>query len=67
MSHLNGATPAHVAQLMVYLVAPADVGVAFAAAQEIWGGHPTAVSVIQVSDLARPDCLVEGSALAHVS
>jgi hypothetical protein len=33
----------------------------------VWGGHPTAVSVIKVSGLARPGCLVEISALAHVS
>lgn len=63
----GGATPADVVQLTVYLVAPADVEVAFAAAQEVWGGHPTAVSVIKVSGLARPGCLVEISALAHVS
>lgn len=61
----GGATPADVIQLTVYLVAPADVE--FAAAQEVWGGHPTAVSVIKVSGLARPGCLVEISALADVS
>jgi 2-iminobutanoate/2-iminopropanoate deaminase len=66
-SKKGGATPADVVQLTVYLVAPADVEVAFAAAQEVWGGHPTAVSVIKVSGLARPGCLVEISALAHVS
>ena len=62
-----GATPADVIQLTVYLVAPVDVSAAFAASQEVWGSHPTAVSVIQVSALARPECLVEISALAHVT
>ena len=62
-----GATQEDVAQLTVYLVAPADATTAFASAQEVWGDHPTAVSVIQVSGLARPDCLVEVSALALVS
>ncbi len=61
-----GATQDDVAQLTVYLVAPADATTAFASAQEVWGNHPTAVSVIQVSGLARPDCLVEVSALACV-
>jgi enamine deaminase RidA (YjgF/YER057c/UK114 family) len=63
----GGATQADVVQLTVYLVAPADASAAFAAAQEVWGQHPTTVSVIQVSGLARPDCLVEVSALAQVS
>ena len=62
-----GATQEDVAQLTVYLVAPADATAAFASAQDVWGSHPTAVSVIQVSGLARPDCLVEVSALARVS
>jgi 2-iminobutanoate/2-iminopropanoate deaminase len=62
-----GTTQDDVAQLTVYLVAPADATTAFASAQEVWGDHPTAVSVIQVSGLARPDCLVEVSALALVS
>ncbi len=62
-----GATQEDVAQLTVYLVAPADANTAFASAQEVWGNQPTAVSVIQVSGLARPDCLVEVSALARVS
>lgn len=62
-----GVAQDDVAQLTVYLVAPADATTAFASAQEVWGDHPTAVSVIQVSGLARPDCLVEVSALALVS
>jgi 2-iminobutanoate/2-iminopropanoate deaminase len=62
-----GATRDDVAQLTVYLVSPADANTAFASAQEVWGDHPTAISVIQVAGLARPDCLVEVSALALVS
>jgi len=47
-------------------VAPADMSAGFAAAQDVWGGHPTALTVLQVVALARPDCLVEIEALAHV-
>jgi 2-iminobutanoate/2-iminopropanoate deaminase len=62
----GAATPADVVQLTVYLVAPADVEAAFGAAQEIWRANPTAISVIKVAGLARPGCLMEISALAHV-
>ena len=62
-----GATQDDVAQLTVYLVAPADATTAFASAQEGMGEPSNGVSVIQVSGLARPDCLVEVSALALVS
>lgn len=36
------------------------------AAAQVWGQHPTAVTVLQVAGLARPDCLVEIEALAQV-
>jgi len=61
-----GATPADVAKLTIHLVAPADISAGFAAAQEVWGDHPTAITVLQVVALARPDCLVEIEALAQV-
>ncbi|HEY3013651.1 MAG TPA: RidA family protein [Nocardioides sp.] len=61
-----GATQADVAKLSVYLAAGNDARAVFAATQEVWGLHPTAVTVVQVAGLARPDCSVEVEALAQV-
>ena len=61
-----GASQADVAKLTIYLVAGSDVQQGYAAAQEVWGQHATAISVLQVAGLARPDCLVEIDALAQV-
>lgn len=61
-----GASVGDVCQLTVHLVSPADAQAAFEAAGEVWGGRPTAIIVVQVVGLARPDCLVEVSALAQV-
>lgn len=61
-----GATQADVAKLTIYLVAPADIMAGYAAAQEVWGSQPTALTVLQVAALGRPDCLVEIEALAFV-
>ena len=61
-----GCTQAHVARMTIHLVAPADIMEGFAAAQEVWGQHPTAITVLQVAALGRPDALVEIDALAQV-
>ena len=61
-----GCTQAHVAKMTIHLVAPADIMEGFAAAQEVWGQHPTAITVLQVAALGRPDALVEIDALAQV-
>ena len=61
-----GCAQAHVAKLTIHLVAPADILEGFAAAQEIWGSHPTAITVLQVVALGRPEALVEIDALAQV-
>jgi enamine deaminase RidA (YjgF/YER057c/UK114 family) len=61
-----GATQADVAKLTINLVEGVDVAEGFAAAQEVWGDHPTAVTVQFVRALARPDCLVEVDAIAAV-
>jgi len=61
-----GANQADVAKLTIYVVADEDIGAGFAAAQEVWGQHATAISVLQVAGLARPDCLVEIDALAQI-
>ncbi len=61
-----GCTQERVAKLTMYLVAPADIALGFAAAREVWGPHPAAVTVLQVTALGRPGCLVEIEALAQV-
>lgn len=62
----GGATQSDVVKLTIYLVAGHDIEAGFVAAQNVWGPHPTAISVLQVSGLARPDCLVEVEAVAAV-
>jgi enamine deaminase RidA (YjgF/YER057c/UK114 family) len=61
-----GCTQEHVAKMTIHLVAPADIMAGFAAAQEVWGRHPTAITVLQVAALGRPEALVEIDALAQV-
>ena len=61
----GGATQADVVKLTIYLVAGHDAREAFAASREIWGAHPTAITVLQVVGLANPGFLVEIDALAH--
>ena len=61
-----GADQTHVARLTIYLAQGVDVNEAFAASQPIWGEHPTAVSVVFVAALGRPECLVEIEAIAAV-
>jgi 2-iminobutanoate/2-iminopropanoate deaminase len=59
-----GATQADVPKLTVHVVAGADIGEAFAASQEVWGRHPTAITIRVVAGLANPDFLVEIDAVA---
>jgi enamine deaminase RidA (YjgF/YER057c/UK114 family) len=40
---------------------------AFEASREVWGPHATAVTVLIVASLGRPECLVEIDALAAVA
>lgn len=61
-----GCSQEHVAKLTIHLVAPADILEGFAAAQEVWGQHPTAITVLQVAALGRPEALVEIDAIAQV-
>lgn len=58
------ANQEHVAKLTIYLDADADVTDGFAASQDVWGMHITAITVIRVCGLARPDALVEIEAVA---
>lgn len=59
-----GAGPDDIARLTVYLVAGVDPGEAYGAAVSAWGVHPTAVTVLRVAGLGRPEALVEIDAIA---
>jgi 2-iminobutanoate/2-iminopropanoate deaminase len=61
-----GGDQRHVARLNIYLQAGGDVTAGYQAAAEVWGQHPTAITVLQVSAFARPEVLVEIDALAVV-
>jgi 2-iminobutanoate/2-iminopropanoate deaminase len=61
-----GATQEDVAKLTILLVDGSDVEEGFEASREVWGAHPTAVTVLMVARLGRPDVLVEIEALVAV-
>jgi enamine deaminase RidA (YjgF/YER057c/UK114 family) len=61
-----GCTQADVARLAIYLADGVDVAAAYAAAQTVWGPHPTAITVLFVSDVGPEGALVEVEALAQV-
>jgi enamine deaminase RidA (YjgF/YER057c/UK114 family) len=59
-----GASATDVAKLTIQLRQDVSAEEGFAAAMPIWGGHPTAVTVLQVAGFARPGVLVEIDAVA---
>jgi len=59
-----GASQENVTRLGIYMVQGQDAREGFAAAQEVWGRHATAVTGFFVAGLARPDALVEVEATA---
>jgi 2-iminobutanoate/2-iminopropanoate deaminase len=59
-----GAGPEHVAKLTIYLHVEADLNAGFAASRDSWGDLPTAITVLRVAGLARPEALVEIDAIA---
>jgi 2-iminobutanoate/2-iminopropanoate deaminase len=61
-----GCTQADVAKLTIYLSADVDITAAYTASQEVWGSHATAITVLFVAALGRPECHVEIEALAQV-
>jgi enamine deaminase RidA (YjgF/YER057c/UK114 family) len=61
-----GCTQADVAKLTIYLAKDVDITAAYTAAQDVWGQHATAISVLFVAALGRPECHVEIEALAQV-
>lgn len=62
-----GAMPADAVAMNVNLVAPADIAAAFPVVGEVWGPHPAAITVLQVSDLGPEGALVEISVIAFIS
>lgn len=59
-----GVDQQHVAKLNIYLPADGDINAAFGESAKVWGDHPTAITVVRVAGLARPDALVEIDAVA---
>ncbi|MGP3955785.1 RidA family protein [Nonomuraea sp. 3N208] len=60
----SGVGQQQVAKLNIYLSADGDLNAAFAASAQVWGQHPTAITVVRVAGLARPEALVEIDAIA---
>ncbi len=60
----GGASQEHVVKLNVYIVQGQDVREGYAAAQEVWGAHATALTVLTVTDVGIPGALVEIDAIA---
>lgn len=59
-----GAGPEHVAKLNIYVHVDADLFAGFGASRDVWGDHATAITVLRVAGLARPEALVEIDAIA---
>jgi 2-iminobutanoate/2-iminopropanoate deaminase len=62
-----GCTSHDVVQLKVYAVAGHDLREAFAVAQRVWTGPPSALTVLVVAGLANPQFLVEIEATAVIT
>jgi len=60
----GGATVDDVVKLTIYLAESVDANEAYAASAEVWGPHPTAVTVLKVAALGRPEALVGIEAVA---
>lgn len=61
-----GASQKDVVRLAIYTRTGLKVEDGYKAAQEVWGPHPTAITVLEVG-LANPKMLVEIEAMAFVS
>jgi enamine deaminase RidA (YjgF/YER057c/UK114 family) len=61
-----GGGPENVVKLTIHIAADADVQQAFAGSQQVWGPHPTAITVLRVAGFARPDALIEVDAVAVI-
>ena len=60
----GGADQSNVVRMAVYVAAGQSVDEGFAASMRVWGQHPTAITVLFVAALGRPDALVEIEAVA---
>ena len=61
-----GADQTAVAKLTIYVKIGESIYEGFAASGEVWGQHPTAITVIPVPALGRPEALVGIEAIASV-
>jgi enamine deaminase RidA (YjgF/YER057c/UK114 family) len=61
-----GADQGNVAKLTIYMARGQDIQAGYAAAQEVWGNSPTAISALVVESLAVPGALVEIDAVAAI-
>jgi 2-iminobutanoate/2-iminopropanoate deaminase len=61
-----GADQSNVAKMTIYIAEGQDPNAGYAASAEVWGYHATAVTVLIVSRLGRPDALVGIEAIANV-
>jgi len=61
-----GADQSNVVRLAVYLVEGQSVDEGYAASAKAWGPHATALTVLIVPSLGRPDALVEIEAVAAI-
>ena len=61
-----GASQENVVKQTIYMVKGQDIQEGYAAAQEVWGNFPTAISGVFVESLGVPGALVEIEAVAVV-
>jgi enamine deaminase RidA (YjgF/YER057c/UK114 family) len=61
-----GADQTNVVRLAVYMVEGQSVEEGYAASGRVWGPHATALTVLTVADLGRPEALVEIEAIAAI-
>lgn len=61
-----GADQSSVAKLTIYFKQGESIQEGFAASGEVWGPHPTAITVLPVPALGRPEALVGIEAIASV-
>jgi enamine deaminase RidA (YjgF/YER057c/UK114 family) len=61
-----GADQSNVVKMTIYIAAGQDPNAGYAASAEVWGYNATAVTVLIVSALGRPEALVGIEAIASV-
>jgi enamine deaminase RidA (YjgF/YER057c/UK114 family) len=59
-----GADQSNVVRMAVYVAAGQSVDEGFGASMRVWGPHATAITVLFVAALGRPEALVEIEAVA---